>query len=74
MSRTIAKFKQTDSTADKKRSGRPKMTSITDNNSIYRIARKYPKYSVKQIAQEINLALKNQISRQTVNRRLLTNS
>jgi hypothetical protein len=71
VSRTIAKFKQTGSTADKKRSGRPRMTSITDDNSIYRIARKNPKYSAKQIAQEINLALKNQISRQTVNRRLI---
>ena len=53
VSRTIAKFKQTCRTADKKRSGRPRMTSITDDNSIYRIARK------------------NQISRQTVNRRLI---
>ena len=68
MSRTIAKFKETGSTADKKRSGRPRMTSITDDDSIYRIARKNPKYSAKQIAQEINLALKNHISRQTVNR------
>ena len=71
MSRTIAKFKQTGNTAGKKRSGRPRMTSIDDDNSIYRIARKNPKYSAKQIAQEINLALKNQISRQTVNRRLI---
>jgi len=47
------------------------MTSITDDDSIYRIARKNPKYSAKQIAQEINLALKNHISRQTVNRRLI---
>jgi hypothetical protein len=45
-----------------------KMTSNTDDNSIYRIARKNPKYSAKQISQEINLAFKNQISRQTVNR------
>ena len=71
VSRTITKFKQTGSTADKKRSGRPRMTSITDDNSIYRIARKNPKFSAKQIAQEINLALKNQISRKTVNRRLI---
>jgi len=47
------------------------MTSITDDDSIYRIAKKNPKYSAKQIAQEINLALKNHISRQTVNRRLI---
>ncbi len=37
----------------------PKMTSNTDDNSFYRIARKNPKYSAKQISQEINLAFKN---------------
>ena len=47
------------------------MTNMTDDNFIYRIARKNPKYSAKQIAQEVNLALKNQISRQTINRRLI---
>ena len=46
------------------------MTSITDDNFIYRITRKNPKYSAKQIAQEVNLTLKNQISRQTIDRRL----
>jgi len=40
MSRTIAKFKQTGIPADKKRSGRPRITSIDDDNPIYRIARK----------------------------------
>ena len=58
VSRTTAKFTETGSTADKKRSGRPRMTSITDDNFIYRIARKNSKYSAKQIAQEVNLALK----------------
>ena len=47
------------------------MTSITDDNFIYRIAKENPKYSAKQIAQEVNLAHKNQISRQTINRRLI---
>ena len=47
------------------------MTSIIDDKFIYRIARKNPKYSAKQIAQEVNLAFKNQISRQTINRRLI---
>jgi len=70
-SRTIQKFKLTGSTADKKRSGRPRVTSLTDDNTIYRIARKNPKFSAKEIAQEINLALENHISRQTVNRRLI---
>ena len=69
--RTIQKFEKTGTTADKNRSGRPRITSITDDNSIYRIARKNPKYSAKEIAQEVNLALKNHISRQTVNRRLI---
>ncbi|XP_065681507.1 uncharacterized protein LOC136095169 [Hydra vulgaris] len=71
VTKTIAKWKKTGSTLDKIRSGRPRKTTTTDDNSIYRIARKNPKYSAKQIAQEINLALKNDISRQTVNRRLI---
>ena len=61
ISATAGNFNKTGSTADKKCSGRPRMTSITDDNFIYRIARKNPKYSEKQIAQEVNLALKNQI-------------
>ncbi|XP_065650336.1 uncharacterized protein LOC136078490 [Hydra vulgaris] len=69
--RTIQKFKKTGTTEDKNRSGRPRITSITDDNSINKIARKNPKYSAKEIAQEVNLALKNHISRQTVNRRLI---
>ena len=60
VSRTIANFNETCSTADKKHPGRPRMTSITDD-SIYRIASKNPKNSAKQIAQEVNLALINQI-------------
>ncbi|XP_047137866.1 uncharacterized protein LOC124814329 [Hydra vulgaris] len=71
VTKTIAKWKKTGSTLDKIRSGRPRKTTTTDDNSIYRIARKNPKYSAKQIAQEINLALKNDMSRQTVNRRLI---
>ena len=47
VSRTIAKFNETGSTADKKRSGKPRMKSITDDNFIYRIARKNPIYSAK---------------------------
>ena len=66
VSRTIAKFNETSSTPDKKCSGRSRMISITDDNFICRIAKKNPKYSPKQIAQEVNLALKNQISRQTL--------
>ncbi|XP_065650914.1 uncharacterized protein LOC136079125 [Hydra vulgaris] len=62
----IQKFEKTGTTADKNRSGRPRITSITDDNSIYRIARKNPKYSAKEITQEVNLTLKNHISRQTV--------
>ena len=58
-SSTIAKFNKTGSTADKKHSGLPRMTSITDDNFIYKIARKNPKYSPKQIAEEVNLGLKN---------------
>ena len=70
--RTIQKFEKTGTIADKNRSGRPRITSITDDNtSIYRIARKNPKYSAKETVQEVNLALKNHISRQTVNRRLI---
>ena len=68
---SIQKFEKTGTTADKNQSGRPRITSITDDNSIYRIARKNPKYSAKEIAQEVILALKNHISRQTVNRRLI---
>ena len=64
--RTIQKFEKTGTTADKNRSERARITSITDDNSIYRIARKNHKYSVKKIALEVNLALKNHISRQTV--------
>jgi len=56
---------------DKNRSGRPRQTSIHADNAIYRIARKDPKYSAKDIAQEINVTLKNHISRSTVNRRLI---
>ena len=70
-SRTIQKFKVSGSTADKKRSGRPRKTNQTNDNYIYRIARKNPKYSTKDIAQEINVTLKNHISRSTVNRRLI---
>ena len=70
-SRTIQKFKASGSTADKKRSGRPRKTNQTNDNYIYRIARKNPKYSTKDIAQEINVTLKNHISRSTVNRRLI---
>ena len=69
--RTIQKFEKTGTTADKNRYGRPRITSITDDNSIYIIARKNHKYSAKEIAQEVNLVLKNHISRQTVNRRLV---
>ena len=47
------------------------MTSITHENRIYGIARKNPKFSAKQIAQAVNLALKNQISKQTINRMLI---
>ena len=47
VSRTIAKFNETDSTADKMRSGKPRMKSITDDNFIYRIAGKNPAYSAK---------------------------
>ena len=65
-SRTIQKFKVSGSTADKKRSGRPRKTNQTNDNYIYRIARKNPKHSAKEIAQEVNLAPKNHISRQTV--------
>lgn len=71
VSKTIRKFKSTGTTLDKPRSGRPRKTSITDDNTIYRIARKNPKFSAKEIAQEVNLALKKGISRQTVNRRLI---
>ena len=71
--RTIQKFEKTGTTADKNRSGRPRITSIINDNSIYRIARKNPKYSAKEIAQEEFLGLKNHISRQTVNRRLIEN-
>ena len=49
----MSRTKQTGSTADKKLSGLPRMTSINYDNSIYRIARKNPQYSAKQIAQEI---------------------
>ena len=70
-SRTIAIFKKTGKVLDKYRSGRPRKTSITDDNTIYRISRKNPSFSAKAIAQEVNLALNNQISRQTVNRRLI---
>ena len=38
--RTIQKFEKTGTIADKNRSGRARITSITDDNSIYRIARK----------------------------------
>ena len=70
--RTILKFEKTGTTADKNRPGRPRIASITDDNtSIYRVARKNHKYSAKEIVQEVNLALKNHISRQTVNRRLI---
>ena len=71
VTKTIAKWEKKGSTLDKIRSGRPRKTTTTDDNSIYRIARKNPKYSAKQIAQEINLSLKNDISRQTVNTRLI---
>ncbi|XP_047140927.1 uncharacterized protein LOC124815989 [Hydra vulgaris] len=71
VTKTIAKWKKTGSTLDKIRSGRPRKTTTTVDNSIYKIARKNPKYSAKQIAHEINLALKNDISRQAVNRRLI---
>ncbi|XP_047139115.1 uncharacterized protein LOC124815020 [Hydra vulgaris] len=70
VTKTLAKWKKTGSTLDKIRYRRPRKTTNTDENSIYKIARKNTKYSAKQIAQEINLALKNDISRQTVYRRL----
>ena len=53
-SRTVQKFKETGTTSDKKRSGPPRKTNMTDDNAIYRIARRNPKYSAKEIAQEIN--------------------
>ena len=43
ITKTISKFKQTGSTSDKTRSGRPRKTTTTDDNSIYRIARKNPR-------------------------------
>ncbi len=70
VSRTV-KFQLTGSTADKKRSGAPRKTSTSDDNLIYRIARKNPLYSVKSITGEINQNLINRISRQTVSRRLI---
>ena len=71
VSRTVKKYQLTGSTADKKRSGAPRKTSITDDNLIYRIARKNPFYSVKSVTDEINQNLNNRISRQTVGRRLM---
>ena len=71
VSRTVQKFKKTGTNSDKKRSEHPRKTNMTDDKSIYRIARRNPKYSANEIAQEINLALDNHISRQTVNRRLI---
>ena len=40
-SRTIQKFKESGSTADKKRSGCPRKTNQTNDNYIYRIGRFY---------------------------------
>jgi transposase len=71
VSRTIKKFELTGSVLDKTRSGAPRKTTPTDDNSIYRIARRNPDYSCREIAAEINLALNNHISRQTVSRRLI---
>lgn len=71
ITKTIQRFKSTGNTLEKPRSGRPRKTSTTDDNAIYRISRRNPKFSAKEIAQEINTALKNSISRQTVNRRLI---
>ena len=69
IARTISKYKETGTVRDKPRSGRPRKTSLTDDNAIYRLARKFPKYSQKKIAQEINPALANHISKQTIGRR-----
>ena len=71
IARTIKKYKETGTVRDKPRSGRPRSTSLTDDNAIYRLARKFPKYSQKKLAQEINPALANHISKQTIGRRLL---
>ena len=66
--RTVQNFKDL---TDKKRSRRPRKTYMTNDNAIFKIARRNPKYSAKEIAQEINIAIDNHISRQTVNRRFI---
>jgi transposase len=71
VAKTIIKYKRTGTVFDKPRSGRPRKTSITDDNAIYRLSRKFPKYSQNKLAQEINAALNNRISKQTIGRRLL---
>ena len=69
--RTCLKYEETGSTVDKYRSGRPRKTSTTDDRMIFRMARKEPMKSTKQIACELNLYLEEPISRHTVGRRLI---
>jgi transposase len=69
--RTVIKYNDTGTVDDKRRSGAPRKTSITDDNLIYRIARRNPELSAQEITDTINSSLANHISRHTVNRRLI---
>ena len=68
---TIEKFKTTNSVADKKRPGRPRVTSIQEDWMIFREARKKPHFSAKIITSEIRLGNQKIISSRTVQRRLV---
>ena len=68
--RNVNKWRLTGSTRDKFRCGAPRKTSRYDDNILFRTARKQPTLSCQQLANELNLALDNPISRSTVSRRL----
>ncbi len=71
VSSIISKFKVSGSVDDKKRSGRPRATTIQDDRLICLTARRNPKMSCKDILNNNAVLIEKGISTRTINNRLV---
>ena len=71
VSRTIKKFYETGSISHRKGAGRPFKTSKHEDRIIHREARRYPTYSLRNLASNLSPQLSERISRCTISRRLI---
>lgn len=70
VSDAVRRYAETDKNCDRKRSGRPKITSKREDNYIVNKSKRNRRLTAREITQEINKTRKHPISITTIKRRL----